>query len=395
MKIYLNKNEERRLKAGHLWIFSNEIGRKEGDLHENSVAELYSYNNEFLGIGFYNKNSLIAYRHLSNQKVDINKEFLRERIRTAHEWRVKFKRDDSYRLINSESDFLPGLIIDKFINSYSIQIYCKGMEYFKDDIVEILKNDYKAELIIEKNSSDKRTLEGLSKIEQILHISNDNLLINNIIILDNIKYKIDIMKGQKTGFYLDQTDNRLLLRKYLKKGDKALDVFCNEGGFALSAAYCGAESIKAVDSSSYSIDVARQNAELNNFGNIEFVCEDAFEYLEKEFKTSNRYDVIILDPPSFAKSKKDIDAAIIGYEKLNYLAMKLLKPQGILFTFSCSHHITSDMLRKILMKSALKTGERNIIQLEFHNSSAFHPVHPAMFETEYLKTFVYQIVNKI
>lgn len=390
-KLYLKKNEERRLALGHQWIFSNEIERVE-DLNKNGeVVDLYTYNYIYLGKGFYNRHSLIAYRHLSDFKEDIDRKFLYKRINNANALRKKVSKDSNiYRMVNSESDYLPGLIIDRFEDRFSIQIFSVGMELFKNDIVEILKENFKAKYIIEKNDNELRVLEGLEKEEKALldDIKSEDKTFE--LSIDDIKYKIDLQNGQKTGFYLDQASNRKLVREYVREGDDVLDLFCNEGGFALNAAYAGAESVVAVDTSEHAITMSNENAKLNKFKNIEFVNKDVFTFYDEIFQESKRYDVIILDPPSFTKNKKNVIPALKGYQELNYKAMRLLKPNGILFTFSCSHHIDERNFEIMLMKAASQAKKRIKI-LEMKNTSYDHPILPSMSETKYLKSYVINV----
>ncbi|MBS1492083.1 MAG: class I SAM-dependent rRNA methyltransferase [Bacteroidetes bacterium] len=390
-KLYIKKNEERRLALGHQWIFSNEIERVE-ELNKNGeVVDLYTYNYKYLGKGFYNKHSLIAYRHLTDFKEDIDRKFLYKRINNANAQRKKVNRENNiYRMVNSESDYLPGLIIDRFEDRYSIQIFSVGMELFKNDIVEILKENFKAKFIIEKNDNELRVLEGLSKEEKILLDYTDSDDKTFVLTIDDIKYKLDLQNGQKTGFYLDQAANRKLIREYVREGDDVLDLFCNEGGFALNAAYAKAESVIAVDSSEHAIIMSNENAKLNKFKNIEFICKDVFEFYNDIFQDSKRYDVIILDPPSFTKNKKNVIPALKGYEELNYKAMRLLKPNGILFTFSCSHHIDERNFEIMLMKAA-SAAKKRIKILDMKSTSYDHPVLPSMGETKYLKSYVLNV----
>ena len=389
MKVYLKKNEERRLLSGHQWIFSNEIGKTEGDYINGDVCELYNYSGEFLGKGFYNKNSLISYRHLtSDRNEEINKNYFERKISEANN-RRKILNRDVYRMINSESDFLPGLIIDRFEKAFSLQIFSLGMQRFVDVIKEILIDKFNADYIIEKNESDLRTMEGLDKTNNILYNREDEFSTEFIVNIDDIKYSINLFEGQKTGFYLDQVENRKLIRDYIKNGDRVLDLFCNEGGFALNAAFGGASDIIAVDSSEVALETAKRNSELNNFNNINFISSDVFKYLENY--NEELFDFIVLDPPSFTKSKKNIQNALKGYIKLNTLAMKLVKRGGYLFTFTCKHHIDEGMFEVVLSNSSKKSGQRVQI-LHFSNCSVDHPIIPGFTETKYLKSYLLRIV---
>lgn len=390
-KLILKKNEERRLALGHQWIFSNEIERVEDLTKNGEVVDLYTYNYKYLGKGFYNKHSLIAYRHLTDFKEDIDRKFFYKRINNANAHRKKVNRANNiYRLVNSESDYLPGLIIDRFEDRFSIQIFSAGMEIFKNEIVEILKENFKAKFIIEKNDNELRVLEGLEKREKILLDYVDSADKTFTLAIDDIMYKIDLVEGQKTGFYLDQSANRKLVRNYVREGDAVLDLFCNEGGFALNAAFAEAENVIAVDSSEHAVKACIDNAKLNNFKNIEFLCKDVFDFYDDVFQQNKKFDVIILDPPSFTKNKKNVIPALKGYQELNNKAMRLLKPNGILFTFSCSHHIDERNFEIMLMKSASQ-ARRKIKILEMMNTSFDHPILPSMPETKYLKSYVLNV----
>jgi 23S rRNA (cytosine1962-C5)-methyltransferase len=281
------------------------------------------------------------------------------------------------------------LIIDRFEKAFSLQIFSLGMQRFVDVIKEILIDKFNADYIIEKNESDLRTMEGLDKTNNILYNREDEFSTEFIVNIDDIKYSINLFEGQKTGFYLDQVENRKLIRDYIKNGDRVLDLFCNEGGFALNAAFGGASDIIAVDSSEVALETAKRNSELNNFNNINFISSDVFKYLENY--NEELFDFIVLDPPSFTKSKKNIQNALKGYIKLNTLAMKLVKRGGYLFTFTCSHHIDEGMFEVVLSNSSKKSGQRVQI-LHFSNCSVDHPIIPGFTETKYLKSYLLRIV---
>lgn len=391
-RLTLKKNEDRRLKLGHQWIFSNELESIEGAPENGEVVELFSSGNKFLGKGFYNKNSLIAYRHLTEKDEEIDRAFLFKRISMANSLRKKVNPErEVYRLVNSESDHLPGLIIDRFEDKFSYQIFSYGMNEYSEIIKEILIENFKAVLIAEKNDNELRVLEGLEKKEGIVYDKMEGEDKTFIVSIDGIKYKIDLLNGQKTGFYLDQCESRLLLRRYVNEKSKVLDLFCNEGGFALNAAFAGAEEVTAVDASEHSISAAKQNAVLNNSVKINFITEDVFNYINELFQTQERYDMIILDPPSFTKSKKNLYTALKGYGELNYKAMRLLKPNSFLFTFSCSYHINEKSFEEMLIKSS-EEAKRKIQIVEFRNCSFDHPVLPQMPETKYLKGYLLRVL---
>lgn len=384
MKIFLKKNEHRRIRAGHLWVYSNEIKSEEGFSENGCITDLYSDNNIFLGRGVYNRNSLIAFRLLTNRKEDIDKNFFKKAFMTAIEKRNKFFNNNFYRLINGESDYLPGLIIDRFDNQFSLQIFSLGMENLKNVIVEAIIELFSPECIVEKNDFDYRKLEGLDCIKGILFGTAVNDIIAEI---DDIKYHINIFKGQKTGFYLDQRKNRLKIRNYIKNGDDVLDAFSNDGGFGLNALYSGAGCVTFIDSSGYSLSNCKYNCKLNNFTAFRTEEGDAFEIIKKYINDGKKFDFVILDPPSFTKSKKYIKSAESGYIEINSSAMKILKNNSVLMTYSCSHHINENIFESILVKSAAEAG-RKIQIIGNSELSPDHPVLPQMQETKYLKGFV-------
>ncbi len=389
-KISLRKNEERRVKQGHLWIFSNEIEKIDGQTSNGEVVQVYDSKNNFIGCGFYNANSLIAVRIISHkEEVDLEKLF-REHLYAAYNFRkAVYPNRNSFRMVFSESDFLPGLIIDKYNDTFVLQVYSAGIEKWIELIVNLLKEEFSAKNIFSKGEEYFRKLEGLP-VENKVYLGEMN---EEIISDGNIKYKINFSTGQKTGFYFDQCDNREFFGK-LCKDKSVLDCFCNSGGFGLHAAVNNAKSVEFVDSSSEAIKNVQENFSLNGFNNkAEFIQSDVFDYLEKCKTQNKKFDIINLDPPAFAKSKKTIATAIKGYEKLNRLAMELLNDGGMLFTSSCSYHLTEEMFLDAINTAALKAGKK--IQLfYFNNASLDHPSLPAMEETVYLKFAVFRVSSK-
>lgn len=391
--IVLKKNEERRIRTGHNWIFSNEIEKIIGDPENGSVVNVYSHIEMFLCKAFYNKNSLISLRVLTKDKhEEIDYEYFKKNILRAFDLRNRvYQNVQAFRIVNGESDFLPGLILDKYENKYSVKIYSLGMEKHIDDICNLIKELFKPDLIIAKNDFELRTLEGLERYEKILYQKDENSILPFIIEIEGIKYKIDLISGQKTGFYLDQNMNRYNIRKYIKDDSMILDLFCNEGGFSLNGARAGAKNVLGVDESQISIKKAEENAEINNFTNIKFICQNVFDFLKIHKNDLPDYNFVILDPPSFTKSKKKIEEAKQGYIKLNSSVINFLKPSSFLFTFSCSHHIDEKMFMDILIKSSI-IAKKDIQILEFINCSPDHPVLPSMPETKYLKGFLLRIM---
>jgi len=379
-KVILKKNCDKKVKRGYLWIFSNQVDKVESNPENGDIVEIFNSNNQFIGKGFYNKNSLISLRLLTYTDEEINKNFLTNKILTADNLRQKLYNDNIYRMVYSESDLLPGLIIDRFDNVFSIQINSIGMEKLLPLITEILIENFSPECIIEKNESPLRTLEGLELKTSILYGEYKS----KELIIDGIKYNIDLLSGQKSGFFLDQRINRLNIKKYVK-GLKVLDCFCNQGGFALNAAIAGAKEVIGIDISKTAIEKCKTNSVINGFEKIcRFEVADVFDYLQRLIDENNYFDVVIIDPPSFTKSKKNIPTAKQAYKKVNYLGLQLIKNEGYLITSSCSHHIDENTFIDIIDESAIK-AKSHIKLLEFHSASPDHPILLNMPETKYLK----------
>jgi 23S rRNA (cytosine1962-C5)-methyltransferase len=388
-KVYLKKNEERRIISGHLWVFSNEIAKTEGEPGNGDIVEVFDFRNNFIGKGFYNKNSLIAVRILKIKEREDFNSFLKDKIQSAFNLRKQFYPNrTSFRLVFSESDFLPGLIIDKYNNTFVLQVYSAGMEMNIQIIADVLRKELEAENIFSKNESYFRRLEGLTEEDKIYLGS-----LNEEIISDGVlKYKIDFMTGQKTGFYFDQNDNRFFIEK-ISNGKKVLDAFCNTGGFGIHASYAGAGSVTFVDSSKSAIKSAEGNFHLNNLkSRSEFIVEDVFDFLNKCRENNRSFDLINLDPPAFAKSKKSLPTTIKGYEKLNRLALQIINDGGFLTTSSCSHHLDETDFIGTINQAAVK-NRRRVQLIHFSGASLDHPELPAMPETSYLKFAVFKVHN--
>lgn len=387
-KIILKKNEERRIQKGHLWVFSNEIYKIEGEAENGSLVDVFDSKNNYLGNGFYNKNSLISVRILSKEKIDDLQIFFEEKILSAFQLRKEvYPFKNSYRLVFSESDFLPGLIVDKYNNTFVLQIYSLGMQMNIEKIINVLKNNLGAENIFSKNESYFRVMEGISEVDEIYLGELKTEVINDGL----INYVINFEKGQKTGFYFDQNDNRFFIEKFAK--DKTvLDAFCNSGGFGLHAAYAGAKSVVFVDSSAIEIENAKKNFLINNLKTeASFFTEDVFDFLEKNISQKVKYNIVMIDPPAFAKNKKSLPSAQKGYEKLNKLAIQNIESGGYLVTSSCSHHLHKDTFIEIINSASIK-ARRAIQLLYFNQASLDHPKLPAMEETSYLKFAVFKVL---
>lgn len=386
----LKKGNEKRVKLGHLWIYSNELEKVDNTIPMGCLVDVVSSNNEFIGTGFYNPKTLVTVRILTRKKLPINREFFCNRIRIAREMREKLMSDKTaYRMVHSESDFLPGLIIDKYNDSYSIQLNSAGIENYLEIITSILIKEHGAQNIVLRNDTTARELEGLPRYKKLIYGDNHK----EVIFDGKLKMTVDLLEGQKTGIYLDQSDNRHELIK-ISKDAEVLDIFCNEGGFSLAALYGGAKKVTSIDISENSLNRFRENIDLNNLdpSKVEIINDDAFNYL-KGLKSSMRiFDVINLDPPSFTKTKKNVPQAKKGYFVANNHAFNLIREGGYIATSSCSHHIDDSSFLEIIISAALK-AKREFLIIKTSGASYDHPVNPKMPETRYLKFMLLKVVN--
>ncbi len=387
--VYLRKTS--RLLSGHLWVFSNEIESPLKGYRPGSIVEIRDRKENFLGIGYINPHSLIALRVLTRRKEDINSRFLEKRIKDALSYREKvftvtsqLKDLDSLRLIYSESDLLPGLIVDKYSDWLVIQSLTAGMDNLLDKVVDILDSLLKPSTIFLKNDSPMRLLEGLQLKCEFLKGKEEPL---PVIREGEILLKVDPIRGQKTGAFLDQRENRLSLSRLIK-GGRGLDLFCYSGAWGLQLAKNGAHVVM-IDSSETALSLARENAMMNSLlERVSFLKADVFDFLSENRK--EEYDFIILDPPAFVKSRSKIKEAIKGYRFINSACMKLLKRGGILATSSCSHHISREEFLEILRQSARDTG-RHVRIVEIRGQARDHPVLLQVPETEYLKCVILEV----
>lgn len=370
-----------RILAGHLWIFSNELSTSPKDFEPGVIVEVYDNRDTFLGIGYINPHSLISIRLLTREREKINADFFRKRINSALDYRRRFLSDmNSYRAVYSEGDFLPGLVVDKYADCLVVQFLTLGMEKMKDAIIEILDETFAPSVIVLRNDSQSRRLEGLPLEKKIVKGSLASL---PLIKEGGVVIEVDPMSGQKTGFFLDQRENRLRLSSYITKG-KGLDLFCYSGAWALQLAKNGA-FVTCVDDSESAISLARKNFQLNNLlSNSDFIKDDVFEFLKREVSSGNEYDFIVLDPPAFVKSRAKIKEALRGYREINAMAMRLVKRGGILATSSCSYHIERTVFLDILRDAARDSG-RTVRLLEYRSQGSDHPILLSVPETEYLK----------
>ncbi|MBI4534822.1 MAG: class I SAM-dependent rRNA methyltransferase [Ignavibacteriae bacterium] len=386
-QIFLKKNEHRRVIAGHPWVFSNEIRETKGSPDPGDIVELLAASGLSLGIGFFNPHSLISFRLLSNRIEEIDFNFFYARISQALELRKCLYPDSTvYRVVYGESDFLPGLVIDRFNDLLAVQTFSYGMDQRLAIICDALEAIFHPTGIVERNESPLRLLEKLPQQKKVLRGTSSPIIITE----NDIRYRVDILEGQKTGFFLDQRENRKSIERF-SRGASALDCFCNEGGFALSAIRGGATFVMGIDSSESAIQRAIENATLNNMKNVVFERADVFEKLKELLAQGRSFDVVVLDPPSFTRSKKNVQTAKKGYKDLHAAALGLLKRGGTLLTASCSHHIESEVFLSIVNETALKAG-RALQLLDWRGAAPDHPVLPGMPETRYLKFGIFKVL---
>ncbi|MEK6672714.1 MAG: class I SAM-dependent rRNA methyltransferase [Nitrospirota bacterium] len=384
--VYLNRTS--RILAGHLWVFSNELKTNPKKFSPGSLVELRDRKDAFLGLGYINPHSLIAVRILTTQREDINTEFFRQRIIAAIEYRKRFLSDfDSFRVVFSEGDLIPGLIVDKYADCLSVQILTMGMEGWTDVILGILDEIFSPSLIVLRNDSHSRQLEGLRQDKRIVKGALDRL---PIIHEKSLSFEINPMSGQKTGFFLDQRENRIAFSR-LVKGGEGLDLFCNTGAWGIHLVRNN-ESVIFVDGSETAISVAERNAELNRLSEkCRFIKADVFGFLKEEISLKKQYDFIVLDPPAFVKSKTQVKDALRGYREINANAMRILKKGGLLATSSCSYHIDKESFIDML-RSAARDACRQVRLIEMRSQAKDHPVLLSMPETEYLKCAFMEII---
>ncbi len=385
--ITLKKHEDKRITDGHLWVFSNEIGEITGEPVAADIVKVRMHGGKPIGTGFYNPHSLIACRIVTTADEEIDFAFFQHRISGALELRRKvFPAAGAFRVVHGESDFLPGLVIDKFNEFVTVQTFSSGMDSRLTLICDVLDSLLKPAGIVERNESPLRLLEGLEIKKGLLRGAVSSTTVEE----NGIRFTVEPLEGQKTGFFLDQRENRMAFRRYVEKAE-VLDCFCNDGGFALNAAHAGAKSVIGVDISDDAVRRASANAEMNGMSDAaQFVKMDVFDYLKAAAASGKKWDAINLDPPSFAKNRKSVPAAKKGYAGINAAAMRLLKPGGILTTSSCSHHIAEETFLDVLKKAAADAGKK-IRLLDWRGASPDHPVHLSMPETRYLKFAVLSV----
>lgn len=388
--VYLKKNEEKRILHGEPWLFANEVAKIDGSGKQGDICRVCALDGRFVALGYINHLSKIIVRVLSYKEEPIDEEFFARRIKAANDYRVALGYSSAYRVVFGESDLLPALIVDKYGDYLSCQFLSLGMEKRKDLIVKILVDLFNPKGIYERSDVPVRKKEGLEEKVGLLY----GEVPDEVEIEENgLKMLVDIKGGQKTGYFLDQKENRAELGRYVK-GKRVLDCFCNVGGFSLCAAKYGAKSVVAADISKAALDTVEKNAELNGFSSIISTrCADIFELLREYRKTVEEFDVIVLDPPAFTKSKDTVKDGLRGYKDINVQALKLLKPGGILVTNSCSQHISVNAFLDMLKESAYQSGVTAKL-VTLREQGRDHASIVGFEESLYLKTVVLYIMEK-
>lgn len=389
-RVYLKKKEDKRIRAGHSWVYANEVDRIEGEGKNGDIASVYDFSGKFLGKGFINHVSKILVRIFIRDESECDKELFKKRIEKANNYRKKLGYENCYRMVFAEADDLPALIIDKYADVFCIQILSLGMDKHKQDIVDALVELFSPRGIYERSDASVRKKEGLPLFKGKIYGEFDT----KIIIEENgLKMIADVENGQKTGYFLDQKENRFAIRKYVKNAS-VLDCFCNVGGFSLNAAAAGAKEVTALDISEKALSDVTENAALNGFENtVRTRCGDVFEVLREYKRDGKTFDTVILDPPAFCKSAADVPDAYRGYKDINILGMKIVNDGGFLVTASCSHYMTSALFEKMLREAARESG-KEVRVVEIKTQAPDHPALLAAEETTYLKFYVLNITNK-
>lgn len=390
--LYLKPKEHRRLISGHLWVFSNELREVPRNIAAGETVQLFTHDGRLLGTGFFNPQSLIAFRLLTRDDQQPDREFFRSKISEALQLREKLypaTETNAWRLVHGESDGLPGLVIDRFDKAIVLQSFSAGMDRHLPLITEVLTELFDPKAIVIRNESPLRELEGLPLYKEMITGKPEDA--QQVIVDGGISYRVNILEGQKTGFFLDQRENRRIVRKYSADAD-VLDVYTNDGGFALNAMFAGARSTTMVDISQEALQRAEQNARMNELGNFSIVASDAFEALSKLKQEQRSFDLVILDPPSFTKSRKTVPTALKAYTKLNRMGLQLVRNGGFLATASCSHHVSEEDFLAAVHLGAMHAGKH--LRLICRNSQPpDHPILLSMPETSYLKFACFYVTD--
>ncbi len=394
--VTVKKGEARSLKAGGLWIYDNEIDTITGNAEDGALVRVNDFDGYFLGTGFLNRKSKLTVRILTREKdAEINEAFLEKRVRAAWEYRKKTVDTGSCRVIFGEADFLPGLVVDKFSDVCVVQSLALGIDRLKPVILEALKRVLAEDGIVlrgiyERSDAKVREQEGMERFKGFLSEPFDT----EVEIVENgVRYLVDVADGQKTGFFLDQKYNRLAVQRLCKNAE-VLDCFTHTGSFALNAGIAGAKSVLGVDASELAIEQAKKNAVLNGLEErVRFRCADVFELLPELERQKQQYDVVILDPPAFTKSRNSVKNAVRGYREINLRGLRLVKDGGYLCTCSCSHFMTPELFAETIAQAA-KDAHVRLRQVEYRTQAADHPILWAAEESYYLKFYIFQVVKR-
>jgi len=390
--LYLKPKEHRRLLGGHLWVFSNELREVPRDIAAGETVQLFTNDGRLLGAGFFNPQSLIAFRLLTRDEVQPDRDFFRSKLLEALKLREKIypeSETNAWRLVHGESDGLPGLVIDRFDRAFVLQSFSAGIDLHLPLFCELLRELFDPKAIVVRNESPLRELEGLPLYRETVLGESDDM--QQVIRDGGVSYRVNILEGQKTGFFLDQRENRRHIRKYAAGAD-VLDVYTNDGGFALNAMHAGAKSTTMVDISQEALQRAEQNARMNGFGDFSIVAADAFQTLGQLRQENRSFDLVILDPPSFTKSRKTVPTALKAYTKLNRLGAQLVRNEGFLATASCSHHVAEEDFLAAVQLGATQAGKH----LRLISRAAQPPDHPVLLsmpETSYLKFACFYVTS--
>lgn len=395
--VNLKKGEGRTLKAGGMWVYDNEIASTMGEIVDGGLVEVHDFDGYFMGIGYINRRSKITVRMMSRRTREINRAFIEQRVRACVDYRKHTVDMSSCRLIFGEADFLPGIVIDKFSDVLVVESLALGIDRFKPLIVELLKQVLKEEGmpirgVYERSDAKVRLQEGMERFKGFIGEEFDTKV---SIVENGVKYMVDVKDGQKTGFFLDQKYNRAAIRPMCKDA-KVLDCFTHTGSFALNAGMAGAKSVLGVDASELGVAQATENAVLNGLSDrVSFICEDVFELLPRLEKEGELFDVVILDPPAFTKSRNSIKNAVKGYREINLRAMKLVKNGGYLATCSCSHFMNPELFAKTIGEAAANVHKR-LRQIEYKTQSPDHPILWTRDEESlYLKFYIFQVCDEL
>ena len=392
----LKKGEGRTLKSGGAWVYDNEIDRVEGDYENGDILAVKDFDGFFLGWGFINTRSKITIRVMSRRKEhEITEEFLEKRVRNAWEYRKATVDTGCCRLIFGEADWLPGLVVDKFSDVLVVESLALGIDRLKPTILSLVKKVLAEDGIMirgiyERSDAKERLKEGMERVKGFMGAEFDT----NVEIIENgVHYMVDVKEGQKTGFFLDQKYNRQSIRS-ICRGAKVLDCFTHTGSFALNAGQAGAASVLGLDASELGVEQAKKNAALNGLSDIvDFECADVFEKLPQMEAAGEKFDVIILDPPAFTKSRNSVKNAVKGYREINLRAMKLIRDGGYLATCSCSHFMTYELFTKTIGQAAANVHKR-LRQVSFATQAPDHPILWAADTSYYLKFYIFQVCDE-